>query len=129
MLAETQNPSLNRGPKWSSQPHCHVTGTLPFVAYDLLKHGSQAKERQHALHHDVESTFWVLLYICLKRGYNVPKTLGGLYELLNSCDVAMVMHAKFVILGDHYQLWSDILGNFAGFQYYLLEFIKYYQCQ
>ncbi|KIO28210.1 hypothetical protein M407DRAFT_22546 [Tulasnella calospora MUT 4182] len=130
MLSGEQNDSpidSKRGPRWSSQPHCHVTGTLPFVAYELLKHSSYAEEHQHALQHDVESVFWVLLYICLKRADNVPQRLLGLSERLNSRDIETVMDTKLALLLEHYSLLLEALGDFGGLKYFLHNFAEHYQ--
>lgn len=52
----------------SDRPHHQVTGTLPFIAHELLSQfrGPTSEEPiQHELHHDVESVVWVMVYLCM----------------------------------------------------------------
>lgn len=59
-----------------------MQGTLPFVAGELLAQFEINQPAKHELRHDIESVFWVLLYICLKQhggtGNRFDKILRGL---------------------------------------------------
>ncbi|KAG8922635.1 hypothetical protein FRC01_013786 [Tulasnella sp. 417] len=82
----------------SSQPHDHVTGTLPFVAHDLLAAFSDKEECEHELHHDIESVFWVLLFICLKEHQESDDKFDAILQVLTSHDPHHVKIQKWAVL-------------------------------
>ncbi|KAG0699565.1 hypothetical protein DFH29DRAFT_1014299, partial [Suillus ampliporus] len=41
------------------------TGTVPFMAFDLLTPEGQSGNVEHLYHHDLESFMWVLVWVCL----------------------------------------------------------------
>ncbi|EXX72272.1 hypothetical protein RirG_070830 [Rhizophagus irregularis DAOM 197198w] len=45
--------------KKKKDSQCHRTGTLPFMAIEILKHNAE-----HTFQHDLESFFYVLCWIC-----------------------------------------------------------------
>lgn len=60
-------------------PHFERTGTLPFMAMDLLEqHSTLCPTDVHLLRHDLESIFWVLAWICSRYPHKqrIKKTLS-----------------------------------------------------
>ncbi|OSD02311.1 hypothetical protein PYCCODRAFT_1435643, partial [Trametes coccinea BRFM310] len=58
----------------------HRTGTLPFLAIELIK----SPETLHRLHHDYESLFWVVLWCAMKADYHkVGTDRKAIDKLLN----------------------------------------------
>jgi hypothetical protein len=54
-LARAQGPQENER-----------TGTVPFMALDLLTPKGQGGEIKHLYRHDLESFIWVLVWVCLR---------------------------------------------------------------
>ncbi|KAG8916314.1 hypothetical protein FRC01_003236 [Tulasnella sp. 417] len=108
----------------------HITGTLPFIAVDLMKHLEEASDLEfieHALHHDVESVFWVLVYLChVQAGplgaENMLASLGG----LTSNDIHGVRCQKIVFLHDHEHL-PTMRGKFSKLRGFLEAFASHYR--
>ncbi|KAG8917820.1 hypothetical protein FRC01_002195 [Tulasnella sp. 417] len=82
----------------SSRPHDHVTGTLPFVAHELLFTFEEKEGCEHELHHDVESVFWVLLYICLKEHLESGDKFEMILQALTSHNTHTVQGEKWAVL-------------------------------
>ncbi|KAG8909157.1 hypothetical protein FRC01_007100 [Tulasnella sp. 417] len=101
------------------QPHRHLTGTLPFVAYELLKSFHNSAQCQHGLHHDVESVFWVLLYVCLKgRGTKMDTKFADMLRDLTSSDVNTVKNQKLTCLLEE-DIFKGIGGTFGDLEGFL----------
>ncbi|KAG8919035.1 hypothetical protein FRC01_001513 [Tulasnella sp. 417] len=103
--------------------HHHITGTLPFIALDLIRQLQRKSKTgfiEHALHHDVESVFWVLVYFCLLRARNSGATdFLDTLDQLTSPKPDIVVSAKGYILG----IGSTDLMDFAGPWHELGEFL------
>ncbi|OSD02307.1 hypothetical protein PYCCODRAFT_1477858 [Trametes coccinea BRFM310] len=54
----------------ATTPRWHRTGTLPFLAIELIK----GPETPHRLHHNYESLFWVVLWCAMKADYHAAGT-------------------------------------------------------
>lgn len=146
----------NKGSRWSSQPHCRVTvskatrsslsiipdtffdfwfaqGTLPFIAYDLLAHASDPKACEHALHHDIESIFWVLLFVGLSQSgekpSEKPSPASTMLDALSSDDVGQVKNQKLACLTREKDLLLEVSGTFWHLQAFLHQFAKHYEDQ
>ncbi|KAG9019634.1 hypothetical protein FRB90_011980 [Tulasnella sp. 427] len=49
-----------------AQGHAHLTGTLPFISHEALQARTEGQASyKHSLLDDIESVFWVLLYLAL----------------------------------------------------------------
>ncbi|KAG8915108.1 hypothetical protein FRC01_003786 [Tulasnella sp. 417] len=110
--------------------HHHITGTLPFIALDLidqLEDASDTEFIEHALRHDVESVFWVLVYLChVQAGPLGTKRMLASLGGLTSNDIHGVSCQKFVILHDHKHL-PTIRGKFSKLRGFLEAFASYYR--
>ncbi|KAG2073282.1 hypothetical protein BDR04DRAFT_1095178 [Suillus decipiens] len=67
----------DRGPRGNER-----TGTVPFMALDLLTAKAQRGEVKHLYRHDLESFIWVFIWICFryKEGVLLPEELRPLDE-------------------------------------------------
>ncbi|KAL7278014.1 hypothetical protein ACG7TL_007974 [Trametes sanguinea] len=64
----------------ATRPRWHRTGTLPFLAIELIK----SPETIHRLYHNYESLFWVVLWCAMKADYHeVGTDRKAIDELLN----------------------------------------------
>ncbi|KAG8948135.1 hypothetical protein FRC04_010047 [Tulasnella sp. 424] len=129
---ETTDASRN------NQHRPHVTGTLPFIALDLLRqlngfNSSLPEWSQHGIHHDVESIVWVVVYLCMEFGGNTvkPWTRWPL-ECLTSSSTFTVMTQKTVLLLTDLpdmdpESLNDIGGRFAALEGFLEDFVAYYR--
>ncbi|KAG8917819.1 hypothetical protein FRC01_002194 [Tulasnella sp. 417] len=108
-----------------SQPHGHVTGTLPFVAHELLSKFEKKKGCMHALHHDIESVFWVLLYICLKEHQDEDNVFGKILRALTSHEVHQVEREKRALLNpeDEDDRFENV-GKFGELEDFLNKFVQ-----
>src|ERR1700710_2714791 len=52
---------ITQGPQGNER-----TGTVPFMALELLTKGGQRGEVEHLYRHDLESFMWVLAWVCLR---------------------------------------------------------------
>ncbi|KAG8898270.1 hypothetical protein FRC01_010971, partial [Tulasnella sp. 417] len=105
------------------RPHHHVTGTLPFVAIDLLNSAEKRKECTHQLHHDLESVFWVLLYTCIKHHEGQDTVHAMVFSGLTSPHPHTVLNEKttwFSLNRDE----SPIGGKFDDLRSFLRQFGK-----
>ncbi|KAJ7592398.1 hypothetical protein C8J56DRAFT_1161611 [Mycena floridula] len=50
----------------SPLPRRRATGTIPFMALELLDESGWSGEKRHLYRHDLESFAWVLLWICVR---------------------------------------------------------------
>ncbi|KAG8943431.1 hypothetical protein FRC04_002896 [Tulasnella sp. 424] len=48
-----------------ARDHHHLTGTLPFIAHEIIEASTDREPIPHTWYHDLESVFWVLLYLVL----------------------------------------------------------------
>ncbi|KAG8909643.1 hypothetical protein FRC01_006820, partial [Tulasnella sp. 417] len=80
----------------AAKPHRHLTGTLPFIAQELLGAKLYDWTVEHQIYHDVESVFWVLIYVVLleERSAYAKVTLGALL----STEVSPVHDRKYFLL-------------------------------
>ena len=67
----------------------HRTGTVPFMAMDLLQH---EEPPMHLYRHDLESFFWVLVYFVAT--HNPARHTIGRIDQWNNGDLLAVGHAK-----------------------------------
>ncbi|KAG9001834.1 hypothetical protein FRB94_004486 [Tulasnella sp. JGI-2019a] len=83
-----------------SEPHHHLTGTLPFIALALLQSIDEDPRPTHEVGHDMESLFWVLLWTCLTYSddTNPRKWVTDTLAALNSSRTTEVANAKVAIL-------------------------------
>ncbi|KIO16439.1 hypothetical protein M407DRAFT_188937 [Tulasnella calospora MUT 4182] len=102
--------------------HHHITGTLPFVAHDLLYALWRAQSCEHTLYHDVESIFWVLLYVCLKEhGGPMAGIWTDVLSSLTSSEIGAVVTQKNMCLtkeGFYNNIggkFGDLEGFFSGY--------------
>ncbi|KAG8845455.1 hypothetical protein FRB96_002511 [Tulasnella sp. 330] len=104
--------------------HHHLTGTLPFIAYDLLEESDELDRPPHQLRHDIESLFWVLLWTCLvhSKCRNNPAWVIRTLEGLNSSKASEVSARKSTILSNpnkivlpgRYSHATPFLRKYAG---------------
>ncbi|KAG2336468.1 hypothetical protein BDR05DRAFT_971087 [Suillus weaverae] len=114
------------------------TGTVPFMALDLLTAKAQRGEVEHLYCHDLESFIWVFAWIFLhyRQGVLLPRrlrpfdnwaTLGALYvarrnwslwELLVDClkvlDTAAYDRRELINAEESVSDMDDLLGKFTG---------------
>ncbi|KIO16421.1 hypothetical protein M407DRAFT_246984 [Tulasnella calospora MUT 4182] len=113
----------------SPQPHHHVTGTMPFVAHELLYAVWKSRACEHTLYHDVESVFWVLLYVCLKEhGEPMHDSWKDLLLSLTSSavnDVVAEKHQALTMPG----FYSGIGGKFGNLEGFLSGYSGIYQAR
>ncbi|KAG8928179.1 hypothetical protein FRC01_006355 [Tulasnella sp. 417] len=114
------SPNRNSPAVGSSQPHPHhpITGTLPFMAHELL----QDPAINHALHHDVESVFWVLLYVCASAEGASVQFREDLMTLFDS-NIPTVKLTKSSFLNDPAQL-KNIGGKFKDLEGFVTGFTQ-----
>ncbi|KAG8980760.1 hypothetical protein FRB94_009794 [Tulasnella sp. JGI-2019a] len=93
----TKDGKANEG----SDVHHHLTGTLPFIAADLLPRPGKQRPN-HAVGHDIESLFWVLLWTCLMfSGVSQPtEWMFDALDSLNDADPVTVGKNKRDILDE-----------------------------
>ncbi|KAG8904629.1 hypothetical protein FRC01_008668 [Tulasnella sp. 417] len=93
---EDDPPTDQSNHERAAKPHHHLTGTLPFIAQELLRARLHKRTVKHQIHHDVESVFWVLLYIVLleEQSTHAKAALGALL----STDVLSVHDRKYFFL-------------------------------
>ncbi|KIO32811.1 hypothetical protein M407DRAFT_18276 [Tulasnella calospora MUT 4182] len=105
--------------------HHHITGTLPFIALSLIRKLQglpNTRFIEHALHHDVESVFWVLVYFCHDRAKTVAtKLMTATLRALNNPNIDQVASVKAEIISD-----TDILSNISGPFEELRDFLQDY---
>ncbi|KAG8931471.1 hypothetical protein FRC01_001251 [Tulasnella sp. 417] len=108
--------------------HHHITGTLPFIALSLiqkLQGVADASFVEHALHHDVESVFWVLVYLCHERaGIEATEIMKSTLKALNSADIYTVSTAKSDII-NRVKALRGIVGPFWELREFLQHFADY----
>ncbi|KAG9027091.1 hypothetical protein FRB95_008139 [Tulasnella sp. JGI-2019a] len=83
-----------------SDVHHHLTGTLPFIAVDLLPRLGLPSPG-HAVCHDIESLFWVLLWTSLTfSGIHLTPWMAEALSGLNGADVDTVHTRKILIMSE-----------------------------
>ncbi|KAG9037931.1 hypothetical protein FS837_001345 [Tulasnella sp. UAMH 9824] len=114
----------------ASRPHHHITGTLPFIALDLIQQHIDTPNTtsiEHAVHHDVESVFWVLMYFCLFQAQGSGSGLmTAALDGLTSPVVAFVVSAKETILHVG-KVFTKFIGPFHELRDFLKAFAGYYR--
>ncbi|KAG8913539.1 hypothetical protein FRC00_002183 [Tulasnella sp. 408] len=112
------------------RPHHHITGTLPFIAFNLLQQHIDSPNIatiEHALHHDVESVFWVLMYFCLFQAQGSGTGLMSAALVgLTSPVVAFVSSTKSDILHVG-NVFTNFVGPFHELRDFLKAFTGYYR--
>ena len=79
------------------------TGTLPFMALELLSKKGQEGEIKHLYAHDAESFVWVLTWVCLRYEAGVLRKSRPLDAWLNVDALGCrVEKASFLLLHDAY---------------------------
>ncbi|KAG8979742.1 hypothetical protein FRB93_009882 [Tulasnella sp. JGI-2019a] len=99
-----------------------LTGTLPFIAVDLLSDpGSQSPS--HAICHDIESLFWVLLWTCLAfSGEDLTAWMAEAISGLNSADIETVQTHKILILSEPDCICIE--GKYEGATTFLQDYAR-----
>ncbi|KAG0699202.1 hypothetical protein DFH29DRAFT_833949 [Suillus ampliporus] len=89
-LATTQGPLGNER-----------TGTVPFMALDLLSPESQRGKVQHLYRHDLESFIWVLVWVCLRyrQGVLLPRETR-LFDEWATTDAVTCGKKKYYVVGN-----------------------------
>ncbi|KAG2352680.1 hypothetical protein BDR07DRAFT_1615549 [Suillus spraguei] len=102
------------------------TGTVPFMALDLLSAKAQRGEVKHLYRHDLESFIWVFIWICLhyRKGAILPAELRPLDEWAR-LDAVACGEKKYFFLGHlriHYP--SDIESYIGVFIVECVEVLR-----
>ncbi|KAG9039163.1 hypothetical protein FS837_001055 [Tulasnella sp. UAMH 9824] len=126
--------SLSKDPGMSGarapRAHHHITGTLPFIAWELIQqpqNTSNASYIEHGLHHDVESIFWVLVYLChFRAGKWRTEDMAITLERLNDPRTDVVASKKENILGMSRHTLTQIAGQFYKLRDFLKAFADYW---
>ncbi|KAG8910405.1 hypothetical protein FRC00_008252 [Tulasnella sp. 408] len=112
------------GDKRVAKAHHHLTGTLPFISYELLEARILDQTLKHEVRHDIESVFWVLLYLILReeRSKHAKTALSALL----STDFKVVRGEKSVFLGralnPDYALGLKLEGRFKDLARFVYRF-------
>lgn len=101
----------------------YVQGTLPFVAIELLQKADRERECKHALHHDLESVFWVLLYTCIRHHEGKRTYLSRILDGITSSKPHIVHNEKKCFL-TAYDPLHEMGGKFQDLERFLLNFGK-----
>ncbi|KAG9019078.1 hypothetical protein FRB90_006601 [Tulasnella sp. 427] len=109
------NQAQDRKPK----DHHHLTGTLPFIPYEVLRANKRGKPVTSTYHHDIESIFCVLVYICLRNS-------GDTYSrdqriLLDSSSISSVLSCKSELLSNQMQD-IEFADEFQSLKQFFCEF-------
>ncbi|KAG9011854.1 hypothetical protein FRB90_007016, partial [Tulasnella sp. 427] len=80
----------------TARDHHHLTGTLPFISHEVLDGNIQGSPISSTYHHDIESIFWVLLYLCLMD--TTERASKKQLSLLNSSEPDFVYTCKTSLL-------------------------------
>ncbi|KAG8998305.1 hypothetical protein FRB94_005214 [Tulasnella sp. JGI-2019a] len=107
-----------------SEPHHHLTGTLPFIAVALLRPRNRNARPAHEVGHDIESLFWVLLWICLTYSDdpNPDPWVTAALKGLNHADTSVVASTKVAILASPTDI--IILGKYSHATLFLREYAE-----
>ncbi|KAG8913540.1 hypothetical protein FRC00_002184 [Tulasnella sp. 408] len=107
-----------------------LTGTPPFVALDLMEQHQYSPTSsfvEHGLHHDVESVFWVLIYLChVKADPEPADPMGSILRGLTSPDIDFVISTMSSIVGRGRKFLTEIVGPFYGLRDFLKDFADYH---
>ncbi|KAH9484452.1 hypothetical protein JR316_0003934 [Psilocybe cubensis] len=122
-MAAVLNPDSGIDP--ASTPHHHFTGTLPFMAVDLLEPSRPDSSNIHHYRHDLESFYYFLIWATtlydLKAGHRVaPKERSPLYRWCKGDEIS-VYHAKLSLHSCGFQKcaadmrpeWEDIWNKWV----------------
>ncbi|KIO22024.1 hypothetical protein M407DRAFT_20742 [Tulasnella calospora MUT 4182] len=116
--------SSESGDERTAKSHHHLTGTLPFIAHDLVAARNSIAPVRHELRHDIESVYWVLLYLAL-REESSDHAKDALKSLL-STEVHVVKSEKRAFLSgvldpeDNSSL--KLIGRFKDLTQFLVRF-------
>ncbi|KAG2124882.1 hypothetical protein DEU56DRAFT_826408 [Suillus clintonianus] len=93
------------------------TGTVPFMAIDLLPEKGQSGEVKHMYRHDLESFVWVFIWVCLRyrEGVLLPTGLRPLdkWATLDAVACGMDKHYFLTYPQNYYPLdIDDDMGDF-----------------
>ncbi|KAJ7165000.1 hypothetical protein C8R46DRAFT_1097851 [Mycena filopes] len=110
------NTDGSRGPTATG----HRTGTLPFMAVDVLVFGGELPE--HEPHHDLESLLYVLLWVCVHYAgpndverQNFDVRTSGLKHWVSGTSYEGIGMSKGYVMKDD-ALWvRDVLKTFAPY--------------
>jgi len=72
------------------------TGTIPFVAIELLRPDGQAGEVEHIYRHDMESLIWVFVWLCFQ--YKDGKSNHGPLDVWAKVDASLCVTKKLAFL-------------------------------
>ncbi|KAJ7592574.1 hypothetical protein C8J56DRAFT_928969 [Mycena floridula] len=76
----------------SPLPRRPATGTIPFMAFELLDDSGWTGEIRHLYRHDLESFAWVLLWICVRFRDGKEERPGPLEKLLTNDHQTCLAH-------------------------------------
>jgi len=74
------------------------TGTVPFMALDLLTSEGQGGEIKHLYRHDLESFIWVLVWVCLRYKDGTLLTFNHPFDDWATKDAVTVGEKKYYFL-------------------------------
>lgn len=94
------------------------------MAIELLANADYGIGVTHALHHDLESVFWVLLYTCIKHHEGRETKLGRSVGGLTSPDPYRVRLEKTEVLTERCRLLLDMGGKFWELAPFLRKFAE-----
>ncbi|KAG8943912.1 hypothetical protein FRC00_010890 [Tulasnella sp. 408] len=107
-----------------AKAHHHLTGTLPFIAHELLLARMMDQTLKHEVRHDIESVFWVLLYLILRE--EGSKYAKAALSALLSTDVEAVHGKKNAFLNraldPDYALGLKLEGRFKDLARFVYRF-------
>ncbi|KAG9031296.1 hypothetical protein FRB95_002869 [Tulasnella sp. JGI-2019a] len=106
-----------------SDVHHHPRGTLPFIAASLLPEDCDPRPA-HAIRHDIESLFWVLLWTCLAFSEMAQPTrsMANILHNLNGANAPTVGSKKVVLLLNPH--FIRIEGKYHGATAFLQAFAR-----
>jgi hypothetical protein len=87
--------SLKKGPTGRER-----TGTVPFMALDLLKEKATAGKVEHLYRHDAESFIWVLTWVSLRYEDGTLLSHGRQFDVWLKVDARGCMEKKTAFLYD-----------------------------
>jgi hypothetical protein len=84
------------------------TGTVPFMALDLLTPEGQGGGVKHLYHHDLESFIWVLVWVCLRYKDGNLLTFRRPFDEWATNDALTVGQQKYYFLTNFLTFERDI---------------------
>ncbi|KAG9009683.1 hypothetical protein FRB90_008205 [Tulasnella sp. 427] len=117
-------PGIGNRSKAHSRAHVHLTGTLPFISRKALRARLNVQPHKHTLWDDIESVFWVLLYLTLFE--ERTESARRQFKKLQSSDLGTVFDAKQYffqsLLDPMYEDHVNLRGRFTDLGPFLYRF-------